>query len=130
MRLLRHPSAFVGTLLFVVFLILAAIGPLIAPYGFKEQNIEDRLKPPSADHLFGTDQYGRDVLSRILVGPRGVFLLGGTGTILAALVGISIGLFSGYYGGLWDEIVMRVLEIFLSFPSLLLALVLLSTIAA
>ena len=128
MRLLRHPSAFVGTLLFVVFLILAAIGPLIAPYGFKEQNIEDRLKPPSADHLFGTDQYGRDVLSRILVGTRGVFLLGGTGTILAALVGISIGLFSGYYGGLWDEIVMRVLEIFLSFPSLLLALVLLSTI--
>ncbi len=64
----------------------------------------------------------------MLAGTRGIFLLGGTGTLLAALIGITIGLFSGYYGGLWDEIVMRVLDIFLSFPSLLLALVLLSTI--
>ncbi len=111
-----------------MFLILAVIGPAVAPYGYREQNIAGRLEPPSADHLFGTDQYGRDVLSRVLVGTRGIFLLGGTGTLVAALIGITIGLFSGYYGGLWDEIVMRVLDIFLSFPSLLLALVLLSTI--
>ncbi len=127
-RLLGNPPALVGTILFLLFLILAVIGPVVAPYGYREQNIAGRLKPPSADHLFGTDQYGRDVLSRVLVGTRGIFLLGGTGTLVAALIGITIGLFSGYYGGLWDEIVMRVLDIFLSFPSLLLALVLLSTI--
>jgi len=127
-RLLRNPPALVGSILFLIFLIIAVIGPAVAPYGDREQNRAGRLEPPSADHLFGTDQYGRDVLSRVLVGTRGIFLLGGTGTLLAALIGITIGLFSGYYGGLWDEIVMRVLDIFLSFPSLLLALVLLSTI--
>jgi peptide/nickel transport system permease protein len=127
-RLQRHPLALAGIAVFSFFLLMAFIGPWLAPYEFQDQNIALRLKPPSWDHLCGTDQYGRDIFSRILVGSRGIFLLGGAGTLLAGLMGISIGLFSGYMGGIWDEILMRVLDIFLAFPPLLLALVILATI--
>ena len=127
-RLRRQPTALVGTGVFGFFLLMALIGPLIAPYGFAAQSGADRLLGPSWAHWFGTDQFGRDIFSRILVGSRGIFLLGGSGTLLAVLVGTPIGLFSGYYGGLWDEIVMRLLDVLLSIPSLLLALVLLSTL--
>ena len=126
-RLKRNPAALAGTMIFLFFLIMAFIGPLVVPYGFQEQDIANRLQPPLPAHPFGTDQYGRDIFSRILVGSRGIFLLGGTGTLLAALIGTSIGLLSGYYGGLWDEAIMRILDVFLSFPPLLLALVLLAT---
>lgn len=127
-RLRRHPLALSGSLVFCFFLLMAFIGPWVAPHEFQAQDIANRLKPPGPEHFFGTDQYGRDVFSRILVGSRGIFLLGGTGTVLAGLVGIAMGLVSGYLGGLWDEILMRVLDIFLAFPPLLLALVILATV--
>jgi len=127
-RLRRNPTALAGTLVFVFFFLMAFFGPLVAPYGFETQNIAARLRPPGAVHLLGTDQYGRDILSRILVGSRGIFLLSGTGTLLAAFIGVSIGLFSGFYGKLWDEALMRVLDVLLSFPPLLFALLLLATI--
>jgi peptide/nickel transport system permease protein len=127
-RLNRHPLALAGVAVFSFFLLMAFIGPWVAPYEFQAQDIVQRLKPPSWQHFCGTDQYGRDVFSRILVGSRGIFLLGGAGTLLAGLIGISLGLFSGYIGGLVDEILMRILDIFLAFPPLLLALVILSTI--
>jgi len=127
-RLKRHPLALFGVTVFCFFLLMAFIGPLVAPYEFQAQDIVHRLKPPSWQHLCGTDHFGRDIFSRILVGSRGIFLLGGAGTLLAGAIGISLGLFSGYVGGLWDEILMRMLDIFLAFPPLLLALVVLSTI--
>lgn len=127
-RLRRHPLALTGVAVFAFFLLMAFIGPWVAPYEFQAQDIVNRLKPPSWQHFCGTDQYGRDIFSRILVGSRGIFLLGGAGTMLAGLVGISLGLFSGYVGGIVDEILMRMLDIFLAFPPLLLALVILSTI--
>lgn len=129
-RLKRHPLALAGIVVFCFFLLMAFIGPWVAPYKFAAQDIISRLKPPSWQHLCGTDQYGRDVFSRILVGSRGIFLLGGGGTLLAGLVGISLGLFSGYVGGLWDEALMRMLDIFLAFPPLLLALVILATVGS
>ena len=129
-RLRRNPPALIGTTVFLLFLFLAAIGPLVAPYGFQEQNIGERLQPPGRLHLFGTDQFGRDIFSRILVGTRGIFLLGGSGTLLAALAGTTIGLLAGYYGGRADEIVMRILDIFLAFPPLLFAMVLLATVGS
>ncbi len=127
-RLRRNPVGLAGTLVFVLFLLTAILGGLVAPYGYQAQDIASRLQPPGAAHLFGTDQYGRDIFSRILVGSRSIFLLSGSGTILAALVGVSVGLLAGYYGRLWDEALMRLLDVLLSFPPLLFALLLLATV--
>ncbi|MHB9150165.1 MAG: ABC transporter permease [Thermoleophilia bacterium] len=127
-RLLRRPAALAGLLIFCFFLLLAAFGPYIAPHDYQAQDAKARLLTPTLQHPFGTDQFGRDIFSRIIVGTRNVFMLGGTGTILAVLFGTAIGLASGYAGGLWDEIVMRLLDVLLSFPSLLLALVLLGSV--
>lgn len=127
-RLRRNPVGLAGTLLFLLFLLMAIFGSLAAPYDFQAQDIAARLQPPGALHWFGTDQYGRDIFSRILAGSRSIFMLSGTGTILAALIGVSIGLLSGYYGRLWDEALMRILDVLLSFPPLLFALLLLATV--
>ena len=127
-RLRRNPAALGGTIVFLFFLLMAVFGQLAAPYGFEAQNIVQRLKPPSAAHLFGTDQYGRDIFSRILAGSSSIFLLSGSGTLLAAFIGVSVGLLSGFYGRLWDEALMRLLDVLLSFPPLLFALLLLATV--
>ena len=84
-RLRRNPLAIAGLAVFAFFLAMAAVGPWVAPYGHQEQNIAKRLQPPQRAHPFGTDQFGRDIFSRVLAGSRGIFLLGGTGTLLAAL---------------------------------------------
>jgi peptide/nickel transport system permease protein len=127
-RLKRRPAALVGTIIFCCFVFLAIFGPWIAPYSFAAQNAALRLHGPMLSHPFGTDDFGRDIFSRIIVGTRNIFVLGGVGTLIAVLVGTAIGLASGYVGGVIDEVVMRLLDVLLSFPSLLLALVLLSTV--
>jgi len=127
-RLLKRPAALVGTVVFCLFLFLAVFGPWIAPYDYQAQNAKVRLDAPTLSHPFGTDQFGRDILSRIIVGTRNIFLLGGIGTLIAVAIGTALGLGSGYAGGMTDEVVMRLLDVLLSFPSLLLALVLLSTV--
>jgi peptide/nickel transport system permease protein len=111
-----------------MFLFLAVFGPWVALYDYQAQDATLRLEAPTLSHPFGTDQFGRDILSRVIVGTRNIFLLGGFGTIVAVVIGTVIGLVSGYAGGGIDEIVMRLLDVLLSFPSLLLALVLLSTV--
>jgi peptide/nickel transport system permease protein len=127
-RLTRYPSTLIGFAIVFAFVLMAAIGPLIAPYGYAEQSISDRLQPPSAQHWFGTDQYGRDIFSRILVGSRDVLLVAGSGTLLAVLMGLTLGLVSGYLGGLADEIGMRLSDVLLSIPPLLLAMVILGAV--
>ena len=127
-RLRRQPVALAGTVVFVLFLLIALFGPLVAPYGFAAQDAAARLQGPSLQHLMGTDNFGRDVFSRVLVGTREVFLLGGAGTLLAAIIGTSLGLLAGYVGRLWDETIMRLLDVLLAFPALLLAMVLLATV--
>jgi peptide/nickel transport system permease protein len=127
-RLRRQPVALTGTVIFVVFLLMALFGPLIAPYDYAAQNANLRLAGPSLAHWMGTDNFGRDILSRVLVGARDVFYLGGVGTLLAAVIGTSLGLLAGYVGRLWDEAIMRVLDVLLAFPALLLAMVLLATV--
>ncbi len=125
-RFLSNPLSLVGAFFFFFFLLMAVIGPYVTPYAFDAQSIADRLQGPTWAHWCGTDQYGRDVFSRIIVGSRSVFFLGGTGTILAAFFGSILGLASGYYGGFFDEVVMRACDIVMSFPALLLALVFIS----
>lgn len=126
-RLRRQRVALAGTVVFVLFLLMALFGPLVAPYGYADQSVADRLQPPSLAHYFGTDNFGRDIFSRVLVGAREVFYLGGIGTILAALIGTTLGLIAGYAGRWWDEGIMRLLDVLLAFPALLLAMVLLAT---
>jgi peptide/nickel transport system permease protein len=127
-RLLKRPAALVGTIIFCVFLFLAVFGPWVAPYDYQAQDASVRLSQPTLSHPFGADQFGRDILSRIIVGTRNIFLLGGFGTLVAVAIGTAIGLASGYIGGAGDEVVMRLLDVLLSFPSLLLAMVLLAAV--
>lgn len=126
-RLRRQPVALVGAVIFVLIVLVAAFGPLAAPYDHTAQDAQQRLQPPSLAHPMGTDNFGRDVFSRVLVGAREVFLLGGAGTLFAAMLGTSLGLLAGYVGRIWDEAIMRVLDVLLAFPALLLAMVLLAT---
>jgi peptide/nickel transport system permease protein len=114
----------------LVFLLLALIGPLIAPYGENEQIAVDARQAPSITHLFGTDRLGRDVFSRVALGTRDIFALAGLGTLLAVISGTIFGLTSGYLGGLFDEGVMRFFDSLLAIPALLLALLLIGTVGS
>ncbi|MDA8216577.1 MAG: ABC transporter permease [Dehalococcoidales bacterium] len=126
-RLYESPSTLFGTCVVLFFLFMAIFGPLVSPYGFAEQTAAIR-QGPSAAHLFGTDGFGRDVLSRVLVGSRDIFVLSGTGTLIAVFIGLTLGLFSGYYGGLMDEVLMRLMDLLLAIPPLLLAMLLLAMV--
>lgn len=125
--LFRRPASAVGTSLTVFFILVALLGPLIAPYEANEQIAADALQPPSAKHWFGTDHLGRDVFSRITLGARDVLSLAGLGTFLAVVAGTTLGLISGYRGGWFDELLMRFFDSLLAMPALLLALLLLGS---
>ena len=124
-KLVAKPTSAFGTIIFLLFVLLALFGPFIAPYGENEQIYSDARQPPSAEHWFGTDNLGRDVFSRVLLGARDILVLAGVGTLLAVISGTFFGLISGYRGGWFDEIVMRFFDSLLAMPALLLALLLL-----
>ncbi len=124
--LLRTPSALVGLFVTLFWLVCAIFWPLFAPYSPDEQNFNALLAQPSQAHLFGTDQLGRDVLSRVLAGSREVLLLAPAATLIGLVGGASIGLLTTYYGGWVDEIVMRVMDAIMAFPFIILALLILS----
>lgn len=124
-QLYKRPASAIGTSIFILFLFLALFGTLLAPYGSNEQIISEARQAPSSNHWLGTDNLGRDVFSRVLVGASEILLLAGLGTFLAVICGTTIGLISGYKGGWLDEIVMRFFDSLLALPALLLALLLL-----
>jgi peptide/nickel transport system permease protein len=124
-RLARYPATLGGLAVVAVFLALAVFGPLVAPYRYSQQALAERLQPPSGRHLLGTDQFGRDVLSRIIVGSRDVYLVAGSGTALAVLLGCTLGLIAGYFGRAADELIMRLADVLLAVPPLLLAMLIL-----
>ena len=124
-RLRRYPATLAGFAIVAFFLVMALFGPLIAPYKYSDQVLSDRLQPPSRQYPLGTDQFGRDVFSRILVGSRDVYLVAGSGTVLAVLIGLTLGLIAGFFGGIVDEIVMRLVDVLLAIPPLLLAMIIL-----
>jgi peptide/nickel transport system permease protein len=127
-RLFRDPITGTGTAITLLFLLVAIIGPFIAPYGANEIIPAEARLAPSAEHWFGTDNLGRDVFSRVLLGAREILVLSGFGTILAVLLGTLFGLLTGYQGGWLDEITMRTFDSLLALPALLLALLLLGTV--
>ncbi|GBD10013.1 putative D,D-dipeptide transport system permease protein DdpC [Candidatus Thermoflexus japonica] len=118
----RSPTLLIGLLLISLWAMAALLAPLIAPYSPVEQRLSERLSPPSAKHLFGTDELGRDVFSRVLYGAR-ISLPIGLGVVaLTALLGTALGAVAGFVGGLVDELIMRFCDAVLAFPSLILAM--------
>jgi peptide/nickel transport system permease protein len=124
LRLLLHSPTFVlGSLLFGVWVACAVLGTLIAPQSPQAGDILTRLDAPSASHLFGSDELGRDVLSRVIVGAREILVTATVATIIGTVLGTAIGLVAGYYGRLVDEVLMRLVDTLLSVPFIITALV-------
>jgi peptide/nickel transport system permease protein len=120
--LVRNKVAMAGLVLLVVISLLAVFAPQIAPFDPNEVDILHQLQGPSGIHILGTDLYGRDILSRIFWGGRVTLVVGLISVAIAASVGIVLGLVSGYYGHFIDSLIMRFIDILLSFPRILLAL--------
>ena len=123
LRFLRRSPIFViGCVLVGIWVICAIFGNLIAPQDPEFPDVLNKLVGPSADHLFGTDRLGRDVLSRVIVGARSVLVIAPIATLLGTVVGTAIGLVTGYYRGIVDEAVMRVVDSVLAIPLIITAL--------
>ena len=128
--LLRYPSAMVGSVLVSILLIVAIFAPFIAPHDPLKLNPRERFAPPSVEHVMGTDEYGRDVFSRIILGTRTSLGIGLSVTLVCAVAGGLIGLTSGYLGGRADELIMRAMDILMAFPGILFALLILSMLGS
>ncbi len=121
-RFLRNRSATIGASIVLFWLVVALLAPVIAPYSPTAQRITNRLKPPSAQHLFGTDELGRDIFSRVLHGARVSLPVALAVVVMTSSVGILLGAVAGYLGGFVDEVIMRIADAVLAFPSLILAI--------
>ena len=118
----HQPLAMLGSSILVLMILASILAPFIAPHDPLEVDFGKRLLPPSAKHLFGTDQMGRDVLSRVLFGARISLRIGITVVIIAFPFGSILGAIAGFYGGRLDEIIMRITDVFLCIPGLILAM--------
>ncbi|MNC24497.1 Glutathione transport system permease protein GsiD [compost metagenome] len=118
----KNKTAMLGLCIIVFFVLIALLAPFIAPYGYKEQELVNRLKPPSADHWFGTDDLGRDLFTRILYGARISLWVGFFSVIGSIVVGTFLGVLAGFYGKWIDMLISRLFDILLAFPSILLAI--------
>lgn len=121
-RVMQNRFAVFGLFVVALLLFTAVFADFIAPYGAAEQNYEALKQPPSLDHPFGTDQYGRDVFSRVVYGTRYAVFLGVVIVGIEMLLGVTLGLIAGYYGGYTESVIMRLVDIALSMPALVLAL--------
>lgn len=120
----------VGGGIVALFVILAVVGPLVTPYPFDEFHFQSKLAGPSGEFWLGTDRYGRDIFSRVIAGAQITVTMAASGTLIGVVAGVVIGLVSGYLGGWTDEGLMRVTDIAMSFPSLLLALLVVAVLGA
>ncbi|USK50957.1 ABC transporter permease [Bacillus sp. CMF12] len=126
--LIQNKAALVGAIIIIVYLLMAVFAPLLAPYSPYEIDLENKLTPPSADHWMGTDDKGRDILSRILYGSRLSMGVGFAAVLFGAFFGIIFGLAAGYYGKWVDTIIMRMMDVMLAFPGILLALAIIAAL--
>lgn len=124
----NNKLAVFSAILIMIFIFLAVLAPLITPYDLEEMDLMARLSPPSAQHLLGTDELGRDVLTRLLYGARVSLAVGIIPTVISMIIGVLLGMISGYVGGTVDSVLMRLADVVLSFPSLLLAMVIMYTL--
>jgi peptide/nickel transport system permease protein len=127
-RASRWPGKlWVGALIVAILIAVALLAPLIAPYPFDGLSILKRFRPPNVEHWLGTDEYGRDVLSRTLYGARLSLVMGIAATIISLVIGVPLGLIAGYRRGAVDEWIMRGTDVLMSFPPILLGLLVLAS---
>ncbi|MFB6244572.1 MAG: ABC transporter permease, partial [Halobaculum sp.] len=123
-RVRRNRLALTGTVVLTGFVVVAVFAPYIAQYDPAAVNVPQRLQSPSADHPFGTDRYGRDIFSRVVMGSRIAFQVAVATPLVAMLVGVPVGLIAGYFGGRTDDVLMRLMDSIFAFPTILLGLTL------
>ncbi|WP_223700944.1 ABC transporter permease [Sutcliffiella deserti] len=129
-KLAKNKAALVGAFIIIAIVILGALAPLIATHEPNATNVMNKLQGPSAEHYLGTDQMGRDVFSRLLYGTQISLGIGFVSTLLGAIVGVVLGIISGYYGRWIDSLIMRICDVLLAFPGILLALAIVSVLGA
>lgn len=128
-RLWRENKLAAASAIVILLFILAAIlAPVLTPYTFDGMDLHNRLAPPSRAHLLGTDEAGRDVLTRMLYGSRVSLLVGIVPTVISMLAGAILGIIAGYNGGRMDAVIMRIADVMLAFPSMFLAMVIMYTL--
>ncbi|CAO3403034.1 ABC transporter permease [Azospirillum sp. 11R-A] len=127
-RLMRTPQGAIGLILLAVLAAACLLGPWLAPHDPEKMDFLGRFRPLGAQNWFGADQFGRDVLSRLLVGARSTLPMALAATLLGTVAGAVVGTASAYLGGRWDEAIMRTIDAVMAVPGLLLALLLVSTL--
>lgn len=129
-RLKKSKQAIVGMVIIGLLILMAIFAPIIAPHDPTDQSLVDQFIPPSTEHWFGTDSFGRDILSRVVYGARISLQVGIIAVGIAMVVGTAIGLLAGYYGGWFDMLSQRIIDIMLAFPGLLLALAIIAVLGS
>lgn len=127
-RLKKNKAALVGGFLIIIFIITAFVGPLLLSQDPNEVQVANKLQPPSAEHWFGTDNYGRDIFTRIIYGMELTLRVGFLSVAIGGAVGVVFGIVAGYYGGWIDTVIMRIMDVLLAFPGILLALAIVSVL--
>jgi peptide/nickel transport system permease protein len=121
-KFFKNKAILLGSIIVMSVVLVAVLAPVISPYDPNEMNMAKRLQGPSSEHLLGTDQFGRDLFTRLIYGSRVSLEVGLISVGIAMTIGVVLGLISGYYGGWIDSLIMRIVDIFLSFPVILLAI--------
>ncbi|MEK4387418.1 ABC transporter permease [Solibacillus sp. FSL W7-1464] len=127
-RLLKNKAAVVGGIIIIFIILVGILGPFVVKTDPNAQNILNKLQPPSKEHWFGTDNFGRDIFSRIVNGTKLTLTVGFLSVFIGGIIGVVIGIVAGYYGGAIDTITMRLMDILLAFPGILLALAIVSVL--
>lgn len=126
-KLLKNPTAIVSLVILFVIITSCAFCDVLAPYGFDEQSLMDRLQPPSAEHIFGIDEYGRDVFSRVLYGGQNSIVIGFAAVFLCMLIGGTLGMLAGFYKKA-EAVIMRLIDIQIAIPGILFCIVIAATL--
>ena len=121
-RLVRNKSAMAGLIILLILILTAIFADFIAPYGYDDQVLDDQFISPCLEHIFGTDNFGRDIFSRVVYGSRISLQVGLISMGVAVILGCIVGSIAGYYTGLVDNLIMRIIDIMLAIPSILLAI--------
>lgn len=127
-RFLRNPAAVVSAVILTLIVLAAVFAPYLAPFDPTQQHLVDRRAPPNETYLLGADEFGRDVLSRTLFGARVALRTGLISTAIGLVLGVTFGIIAGFFGGLLDDVIMRIMDILLAFPYLLLAIAIISAL--